>query len=272
MIEDNFDREDPDTLLLELLDDLVGDRGRVGAADVLGVNYRTVQHGLASRRLTRRMREALERYRSSAPVVVDVPAPAEETGLGEDQGKSLEDQVASLEGENQALRETCEALAGQLVEMGRRIAILEGTATQPDGSSPVDVDQEGQGEGRQHSPDHGAHETGVVTLEERSGEVGALGAAASRVSEWREAVRRAAIAGSRVERAEAQVRRLELELRLVEYYRLTLPPDTEPWDEATREEQVDLRYSALQQAREELRKADVARFWRGFFTLGLWKK
>ena len=55
------------------------------------------------------------------------------------------------------------------------------------------------------------------------------------MAEWREAGRRAATANDRVERAEAEVRLLELELRLVERFHLTLPPDTEPWDEATRE-------------------------------------
>ena len=87
MSEDDFFSEDLNTALLELLDDLVGDRGRVGAAEFLGVNYRTLQHCLVSRRLSRRMREALEQYRSSAPVVVDLPADAEETGPGEKQGR-----------------------------------------------------------------------------------------------------------------------------------------------------------------------------------------
>ena len=82
----------------------------------------------------------------------------------------------------------------------------------------------------------------------------------------------AATANNRVERADAEVKRLELELRLVEHFRLTLPPDREPWDEAKRKERVDLGYKALRQAREESRKADLARFWRGFFTFGLWKK
>ena len=272
MSEDNFFSEDLNTALLELLDDLVGDRGRVGAADVLGVNYRTLQHCLESRRLSRRMREALEHYRSSAPVVVDLPAAAEETGPGEGQGESLEQRVSDLESENRALHETIEALAGQLDELRHRVATLEGRETNLDSSESLNVDQELRGEGRQHSPDHGALEAGVVTLEEGPGEEQNLGVAAPRVAEWREAGRRAATANDRVERAEAEVRLLELELRLVERFHLTLPPDTEPWDEATRKEQVDLRYSALQQAREESRKADLARFWRGFFTFGLWKK
>ena len=272
MSEDNFFSEDLNTALLELLNDLVGDRGRVGAADVLGVNYRTLQHCLNRRRLSRRMREALEHYRSSAPVVVDLPAATEETGPGEGQGESLEQRVAGLESENRALQETIEALAGQLEELKGQVANLEGPRTNRAGSESLDVDEELQGEGRQHSSDHGALEAGVVTLEERPGEEQTLGAAARRLAEWREAGRRAATANKRVERADAEVRLLELEVSLVEHFRLTLPPDRESWDEATRKEQVDLRYSALQQAREESRKADLARFWRGFFTFGLWKK
>ena len=272
MNEDNFFREDLNTALLELLDDLVGDRGRVGAADVLGVNYRTLQHCLNSRRLSRRMREALEHYRSSAPVVVDLPAATEETGPGEGQGESLEQRVAGLEGENWALQETIEVLAGQLDELRHRVATLEGRETNLDSSEPLAVDHELRGEGRQRSPDHGALEAGVVTLEERPGEEQTLGAAAPRVAEWREAGRMAATANKRVERADAEVRLLELEVSLVEHFRLTLPPDREPWDEATREKQVDLRYTALLQAREGSRKAVMARFWRGFFTFGLWKE
>ena len=270
--EDNFFCEDLNTALLELLDDLVGDRGRVGAADVLGVNYRTLQHCLESRRLSRRMREALEYYRSSAPVVVDLPAAAEETGPGEEQGQSLEQRVSDLESENRALHENIEALAGQLDELRHRVATLEGRETNIDSSESLDVDQELRGEGRHYSPDHGALEAGVVTLEERPGEDQNLGVAAPRVAEWREAGRGAATANKRVERAEAEVKRLELEVSLVERFHLTLPPDREPWDEATREKQVDLRYTALQQAREESRKADLALFWRGFFTFGLWKE
>ena len=272
MSEEDFFREDLNTALLELLDDLVGERGRVGAADVLGVNYRTLQHCLNSRRLSRRMREALEHYRSSAPVVVDLLAAAEETGPGEDQGESLEQRVAGLEGENRALREFIEALSGQLEELRHRVATLEGPGTNLDSSESLDVDQELQGEGRQHSPDHGALEAEVVTLEERPGEEQTLGAAARRVAEWREAGRMAATANDRVERADAEVRLLELEVSLVERFHLTLPPDREPWDEATREKQVDLRYKTLLQAREESRKAVMARFWRGFFTFGRWKE
>ena len=65
------------------------------------------------------------------------------------------------------------------------------------------------------------------------------------MAEWREAIRIAATEGSR----------LELEVSLIDYYRLTLPPATEPWDESAREEQIERRSPALWKAKEELRKA-----------------
>ena len=170
------------------------------------------------------------------------------------------------------LGDPIEALAGQLDELNGQVPNLEEPGTNRAGGEPLAADQELRWEGCQHSSDHGALEAGVVTLEERPGEEQTLGAVARRVAEWREASRMAATANNRVERADAEVKRLELELRLVEHFRLTLPPDREPWDEAKRKERVDLGYKALRQAREESRKADLARFWRGFFTFGLWKK
>ena len=47
--------EGEDAPLLDLLDALVDDRGRVAAAEALGVNYRTVVRCQQSRRVSRRM-------------------------------------------------------------------------------------------------------------------------------------------------------------------------------------------------------------------------
>ena len=80
--------------------------------------------------------------------MVDLPATTEETGPGEGQGESLEQRVADLESENRALHETIEALSGQLEELRRQIATLEGPGTNLDSSDSLDVDQELRGEGR----------------------------------------------------------------------------------------------------------------------------
>ena len=62
--------EEPDTplsddALLDLLDVLVAERGRVPAAEVLGVNYRTLALCCDSREVSRRMRQALVDFRDA---------------------------------------------------------------------------------------------------------------------------------------------------------------------------------------------------------------
>ena len=52
-----------DALLLDLLDALVEERGRVPAAQILGVNYRTLALCCDSRQVSRRMRRALVEFR-----------------------------------------------------------------------------------------------------------------------------------------------------------------------------------------------------------------
>ena len=52
-----------DDALLDLLDALVEERGRVAAADALGVNFRTLATCCDSRRVSLRMRRALVDFR-----------------------------------------------------------------------------------------------------------------------------------------------------------------------------------------------------------------
>ena len=59
---DRLDFPLSDAPLLDLLDALVNDRGRVAAAEALGVNYRTMMACYDSRRISRRMRKG---WRSS---------------------------------------------------------------------------------------------------------------------------------------------------------------------------------------------------------------
>ena len=57
-----------DASLLDLLDALVHDRGRTAAARTLGVNYRTMMNCYDSRRVSRRMRQALVEFRDGQDV------------------------------------------------------------------------------------------------------------------------------------------------------------------------------------------------------------
>ena len=107
-----------DAPLLDLLDALVKDRGRVAAAEALGVNYRTMMACYDSRRVSRRMRKALEEFRDAGEA-----SGTEVDGDGAaDEVETLRQRVAELEEEARGLRGLVETQAGQLEEFGRRVS------------------------------------------------------------------------------------------------------------------------------------------------------
>ena len=113
-------------------------------------------------------------------------------------------------------------------------------------------------------------DVGVVTLEAQLDEEDAFGPAAPLVAEWRELRVGAGSGRSRIDRAEATVRRWELEVAMLRDCRLTLPPETEPLDDARRADHLRWRREALAEARRELTRAKRTRLLRRVLTLGLW--
>ena len=111
----------------------------------------------------------------------------------------------------------------------------------------------------------------MVTLEEQPDEEHAFGPAAALVAEWRQLRTGGGQSVSRVDRAQAAVRRWELEARMLGDYQLTLPPDTYPLDDARRADHVRWRRDALVEARRELGRAKRAWLLRRVITLGLWR-
>ena len=110
------------------------------------------------------------------------------------------------------------------------------------------------------------------SLEEQPDETHAFGPAAALVAEWRQLRTGGDATGSRVDRARAWVRRWELETELLQEFHLTLPPETEPLDEASRTDHLRWRQNALVEARVELAGARRVRLLRRILTLGLWWK
>ena len=259
-VSDEADSPLSDQSLLDLLDALVESRGKVAAAQALGVNYRTMMSCYDSRRVSRRMRQALQEFRDSA------------SGDGQNtdsQVEALVKRTAELEQENRELRELVEAQASQLEELQCQISgLVEGE--QPEGEAER-VDAGGKQEQRrpcQREP--GLANAVVVTMEKLPGEDDALGPAAPLVEKWRALRNSAARRGSRVEQAEAAVRRWELEVELLRDFRLTLPPETEPLDASRRADHVRWRLEALAEARQKLARAVRGRWLRRAVTLGLW--
>ena len=266
--------EGEDAPLLDLLDALVDDRGRVAAAEALGVNYRTVARCQQSRRVSQRMRQVLQEFRDAQDAGGDGSSVVAGNGVGEDAGETPQDRAALLEDENRALRETVEAQAEELARLRRRVADLEQGERAPAGKDAID---DGHGKPEGWCPpwrSHGLPGAGVVTLEEQPDEAHAFGLAAPLVAEWRETRARKGdrAQGSRVDRAVAAVRRWELEAEMLRDWQLTLPPETEPLDELRRWDHIRWREEALVEARRELGRAKRVRLIRRLGTVGIWWK
>ena len=255
-VRDGADSPLSDGPLLDLLDALVESQGRVAAAQALAVNYRTMMNCYDSRQVSRRMRRALQEFRDSG------------TGDGDNVGTEGQVEVlgrraAELEEENRELRELVEAQANRLEEMERQMAALEERERQQEDAERVD-DEDCRG----HQREPGLADAVVVTMEKLPGEDEALGPATLLVEEWR-ALRNSAVRrGSRVEQAEAAVRRWELEVELLRDFHVTLPPETEPLDDSRRADHIRWRREALAEARRELARAKRIRV----LTLGLWRR
>ena len=257
-----------DEPLLDLLDALVNDRGRVAAAEALGVNYRTMMACYDSRRVSRRMRKALEEFRGAG---TEAGGTEVDSDGAADEVETLRQRVAELEEEARGLRGLVETQACQLEELGRRVAHLVSEAQQRGESEPV-VGDDQPSVWRPPRRRHGLPDAGVVTLEEQPDEEHAFGPAAPLVTEWRKLRSGVEALGSRVDRARAVMRRWELEVAMLEDFRLTLPPETEPLNASRREDHVRWRQEALAAARRELGKAERVRLLRRIFTLVIWWK
>ncbi|MDE2685754.1 MAG: hypothetical protein F4W95_10515 [Chloroflexi bacterium] len=270
-----------DAPLLDLLDAMVDERGRAPAAGVLGVNYRTLALCCDSRQVSRRMRRALVDFRDRG---VDGGG---ETDLADDgsldEGVAvLRQRVAELEDENAELRKLADDQALQLEELTRRLAALEDGRQSEDADELVDADADdkrGNDQSENAAQDWrpprrkpGMPGAGVVTLEEQPDEALAFGPATALVAEWRQLRTGGGQVASRVDRAQAAVRRWELEAAMIGEYRLTLPPDTYPLDDGRRADHVRWRRDALAEAQRELRKAKRARLLRRFLTMGMSRK
>ena len=272
-----------DAPLLDLLDALVNDRGRTAAARALGVNYRTMMNCYDSRRVSRRMREALGDFHAArGPVDADEAVRGDGGTAATGDAASLERKVAELEEENRRLRETVADQAHRLEELELRTAAPDAIGDQggdtgagevKPGTSEVQVDDFGP-DRRPPRRRPGMPDPGVVTLEEQPDEEHAFGPAAPLVAEWREVRARMGDRSSvsRVDRALAAMRRWELEAKMLRDWQLTLPPETDPLDESRRNDHVRWREEALAEARRELGRAKQARLLRRVVTLGLWRK
>ena len=250
--------------LTGFLRELVREEGRVEAAGLLGVAYRTVVRAEESGEITGRMGDALERL----------------LGTGDDP------EVARLRERVDALEGGVEAMAKELRDgLGEIQAAVAGNA-----------ESQGQGQAQDGKPDAGAGRSEtraappvaglrpkkpfterrldpeVVTEEAADDDPEVYGDAWPLVEEWRRLRADHPHQGKSLSWLTTEERLLVLELAMLEEQGLTLPPETQALRGFGRKGQTTHRWKALADTRVALRKRKLLRWVRTVLTLWLWRK
>ena len=178
--------------------------------------------------------------------------------------------MEDLEKEVKDLRQAVEEQEETVSELTQRLEKLEAAQREVKRTDSVEglvvgskANEPSASELRQTSPL-------VLTLEPQDEEAHDLGPAAALVKEWRMLRTGENTAKGLVERAEAEERRWELEIALIEKFGLTLPPEVEALNTTDREIHLAWRRETLRRARGARIRAKWFVVARRVLTLGLW--
>ena len=264
------------------LRELVREEGRMEAAELLGVNYRTLVKAEESGELTGRMSDALERR----------------LGTGENpEAERFRDRMAALESGMEALAkemrkglEEIRAVVGgvkagaydegqpqmQAGENGRTEVQAQAQAVVEDEEAAAPVS------GRPAPPVAGLRpkrpfverrlDPGIVTEEPADDDPEVYGDAWPLVKEWRSLRAGHPHQGRSLSWLVNEERLLTLELAMLEEHGLTLPPEKQSLRGFGRKGQTSWRWTALHDTRVALRKRELLRWVRRVCTLGLWRR
>ena len=239
------------------------------AAELLGVNYRTLVRAEESGRITGRMSDALERL----------------LGTGDDpEAERLRERVDALEEGLERLKGDMEELAtelrGGLDEIRAAVAEKAYAREQEEGHARR---QDGKGAGRigtstappvvglraQKPVTERLLDPEVVTEEPAEDDADVYGVAWPLVEEWRELRAGHPHQGRSLSWLVTEERLLKLELAMLDDHGLTLPPETEPLRGFGRKGQTTWRRTALRDTRSALARRKRLRWVRRILTLGL---
>ena len=250
--------------LMALLRDLVGDVGQGEAADVLGIDRKTVWRSLGAGRLTPRLADALERLLlaggGSAAARQREQVDALERridGLKSEMRRAL----AAVEGGVEALREE---RAEEMRGVRRRLAQVEtrqGAQGVEEAPGPVRQPPV-RGASRRKYPE-------LATREPADDDEAAFGPAWPLIVEWRGLKDSHPNQGKGLSWLVAEERLMEVEVALLEEHGLTLPPETQPLRGLERGSQLNWRRAALYDTRRARAKRELLR---RVLTLGLWRR
>ena len=245
--------------LMALLQELERDHGRKKAAELLGVDRRTLDTGLDEGVLSRRMRAALDRA-----LQYGVGSAAAEQ---RDRNDQLADRLGDLEGVVEELAK--EMRANNRASEDRDRAIREEVAQ---GFRTVEKTLAERETGR--GGQDGAHTNGagpqprrratlrrefpdLVTLEPAEDDEDVFREVWPLIVEWRELKAVHPDQGKSLSWLTTEERFLALELTLLEEHGLTLPPATFPLRGFDRNGQVNWRRTALSDTRRALKKREL---------------
>ena len=222
------------------------EKGYKGAARVLEVDPQTVTESAKTGRLSRRVRDALERALQEG-----IGSAAERQRRRNEQ---VEGRVEKLEGEV-ALRRDDPQGAGEPV-----------TGQAGAGPSQKDGSVSGQSRKPPSKPSMRREYPDLATREPAPDDEEIFGEAWPLIVEWRELKDSHPNEGKGLEWLAAQERLLEVELALLEEHGMTLPPEKQPLRGLDRSGQISWRRTALCDTRRARARRELVRR----LTLGLW--
>ena len=279
--------QDPDAerreRLHRFLCDLVKREGRMEAAGLLGVNYRTLVKAEESGEMTGRMSDALERLLLTWDGGVE-DRDGDEDGEPEP-GGDLARRVEALETGREELAQELRSGLDAI-----RLAVAGAVSGDPSlapGKPAAQAQQKGENQGPPSQPPPSAPPVAglgasrparlrrvdpeLVTREPADDDAEVYGDAWPRVKEWRELKDRLPVRGRSLSWLTEYERLLTLELAMLEEHELTLPPQKQPVrDSLSRRNHTRWRWKALDRTQVSIRKRKLLRWLRRLLTLGAW--
>ena len=255
------------------LRELVRDEGRMEAAELLGVAYRTLVKAEESGEITGRMGDALERL-SRAGNNPEVTKLKEALGEVQERMSALESGMETLAKEfRDGLGELRAAAAARSDTQG---SDEEGTQANDSGEKEADRSENGAS-----PPVAGLHprkpfreprkEPEVVTVEPADDDQEVYGYAWPLIEEWRSLRADHPNQGSSLSWLTTHERLLVLELAMLEEHGLTLPPEKQALRGFGRRGQTSWRWTALADTRRSLARRQLLHWVRRKLTCGLWR-
>ena len=255
--------------LMALLRELVRNKGVMKATQELSVDYRTLTNSLKDGRLSRRMRQALEKA-----LLEGGGSPAAEQRERNDR---LEEELKEVRGQVEAVgKEAARGVAavrGEVKALGDRQAGVERRLSQVEGTGEDPGDEANEaGEPAKRRAAPWREYPDLVTREPAEGDEEVFGKAWPLIAEWRELRDAHPNRGSGPEWLRSEERVLVMELTLLEEHGMTLPPEKQPLRDFARNGQVNWRRTALSDTRRALRKWELLLRVGRFVTFGRWRR